>query len=131
MTSNSRSGDAVPGRPVSEMPTLRGVVRAHKGVSVAVLAVVVFVVALAVAMAVASSDAKPALLTDASTCSQWSSAGRAQQTAYSRRYIGERADGGFLTVTAVTSAIHADCVTAAYLGESDDVSIVAALKHAF
>jgi hypothetical protein len=131
MTSNSRSGDAVPGRSVYEMPTLWGVVRAHKRISAAVLAALVVIVGLAVAAAVASSHAKPTALTDASTCSQWSSAGRATQTAYSRRYIGEHADAGFLTVAGVTSAIHADCVTAAYLGESDDVSIVAAIKHAF
>jgi hypothetical protein len=131
MSTGGQPGDAPAGSPGYGLPSLRSFVLAHKGISAAVIALLVVAVGLTVAITVASSDARPAPLTDASTCSQWSSAGAALQAAYSRRYISEHADGGFLSVAAVTSAIHADCVTAAYLGESDDVSVVAALKHAF
>ncbi len=92
----------------------------------AVLAAVI----LTVAMTVFSSGASAGALTRSSTCTQWSSANHAQQSAYSRRYIGEHAESGFLSVSNVTSAIDRDCLTAAYLGESDDVSVAGAIKHA-
>ncbi len=131
MTTASRTGDAPPSRPVPELPTLRGLVLAHRRLSAAVVLLLVVVVGLAVAMTLASSQAKAGALTDASTCTQWSSAAGAQQMAYSRHYIDQHGGAGFLSAAALTSTIRSDCVRAAYLGESDDVSVVGALKHAF
>lgn len=131
MSLGSGSGDASPDRPGYEFPTLRGFVRGHKAISAAVIGLVLIAVAFTVAAAVLGSSARASALTDASTCSDWSSAGPALQTAYSRRYIAEHGGAGFLSVAALTSAIRTDCATAAYLGESDDLSVVAALKHAF
>jgi hypothetical protein len=131
MTVNTRSDGAPPAPPTLELPTLRGFVRAHRLVCSAVVALVTVAIAFTVVTAVSSSPSSAGALSDASTCSQWASASSAQQTAYSRLYINEHSDAGFLSVPAVVSAIHADCVSAAYLGESDDVSVVAALKHAF
>ncbi len=88
-------------------------------------------VIVTVAMAVFSSNASAGALMGSSTCTQWSSANHALQSAYSRRYIGAHAENGFLSVSTVTSAIDRDCVTAAYLGESDDVSVAGAIKHAY
>ena len=65
--------------------------------------------------------------------SAWSSATSAQQTAYAHLYITEHASSvsGGLGTANVASTINGDCNHAAYLGEADDVSIVAALNHAF
>ena len=131
MTVNTRSDGARPAPPAFEVPTLRGAIRAHKRLFAAAMVVVIVAVGFTVLTTVFSSPSSAGPLSDASTCSQWSSATTAQQTAYSHLYINEHRDAGFLSVPAVTSAIHSDCVTAAYLGESDDVSVVAALNHAF
>jgi len=84
-------------------------------------------------VAAALPSAKAGALSDSSTCSAWSSATSAQQTAYAHLYITEHASsvGGGLGTANVASTINGDCNHAAYLGEADDVSIVAALNHAF
>ena len=128
MTSDSPSGGA---RSAYQAPSLRGVVLAHKRVAALVIGLVLFVIGLVVGPAVVGSSQPAAALTDASTCSQWSAAGAAQQRAFVRLYITEHGGAGFLSPAALTATIQKDCVTAAYLGESEDMSIVGALTHAF
>ncbi len=128
MTIDSPSGDAP---SAYQPPTLRGLIRGHRRISALVVAVLVLVVGLAVTLTVVGSHQRPAALTDASTCTQWSAAVPAQQSAYAQLYITEHGGAGFLSATALRSTIHQDCVRAAYLGESDDLSLVGAIDHAF
>lgn len=113
------------------LPSLREVVARHRRISALVIATVTLLVALTAVSAVSKPSRAP--LTDASTCSTWTSADRRQQTAYAERYIQEypasRIAG--LGQAGVQSLISRDCRRAAYLAESDDISVVAALAHAF
>ena len=72
-------------------------------------------------------------LSDSSTCSEWSSASQAQQNAYSHLYVNEY--GALLSIrpdaVRIESAIDRDCTHAAYLGESDDLSVYAAIRHQY
>lgn len=114
-----------------EWPNVRTIVRRHKAATAGAIAVVLVLIGVMVAAALPS--AKAGALSDSSTCSAWSSATSAQQTAYARLYItqhGSSVSGG-LGTRDVESTITGDCNHAAYLGEADDVSIVAALNHAF
>lgn len=96
-------------------------------------AIAILVVMVGVTAAAAVSSDSPATLTDASTCTQWSSAPQAQRAAYSQLYLNEHgpAGSGVSDAETVQAAIGAACVRAAYLGESDDLSVTQAIKHHF
>lgn len=114
-----------------ERPTLRGVMRRHKGASAVAIVVVVLLVAFTVAAAVSSSST--AALSDSTSCTQWVAARPEQQNAYSQLYLKEHGalSSGASGPATVRSAITSACSQAAYLGESDDVSVLAAVRHDF
>jgi len=99
----------------------------HKRETAAVIVVVVLLVAFTAASALSSSRASA--LSDASTCSEWASAGQSQQAAYARLYVTEYRSSR--STGSVESALSSACTHAAYLGEADDISLVAAMNHAF
>jgi hypothetical protein len=112
-----------------EAPSIKAIILRHKAASAAAVAIVLVLVGAMVAAALPS--AKAGALSDSSTCSAWSSATGAQQTAYARLYVNERLGGANRHVGTIKAALNGDCNHAAYLGEADDVSVVAALNHAF
>ncbi len=109
-------------------PSLKTIILRHRRATAA--AIVVVVVLIGVMAAAALPSAKAGALADSSSCSQWTSATAAQQSAYAHLYITEHVSSA-LSAGNVESAINTDCNHAAYLGEADDISIVAALNHAF
>lgn len=115
----------------SDRPTLRGVIVRYKGASAVVAVVVLLLVAFTAAAAVSSSS--NAALSDSTSCSQWASATGSQQNTYAQLYFAEH--GGLPNAandpTGIRSAINSACAEAAYLGESDDVSVLAASRQNF
>ncbi len=101
----------------------------HKGASAVAIVVVVLLVAFTVAAAITGSS--NAALSDSTSCSQWVSSRQAQQNAYAQPYLKEHGapSSGVRSADGVRSTITSTCTQAAYLGESDDVSVVAAIKH--
>jgi hypothetical protein len=114
-----------------DRPTLRGVILRYKAASAAVIVVLLVLVAFTAAAAVSSSST--AALSDSTSCSQWASASEARQSSYSQLYLSEHGGlaSGANDPTSIRSAISGACSQAAYLGESDDVSVLAAVRHDF
>ncbi len=112
-----------------EAPSIKAIILRHKAASAAAVAVVLVLVGVMVAAALPS--ARAGALADSSTCSAWSSATGAQQAAYARLYVNEHLAGAGRHAGAIEAALNTACNHAAYLGEADDVSVVAALNHAF
>lgn len=104
-------------------------IRRYKAASAGALVALMALALTIVASAFSNSSAIP--LKDSTTCSEWSVATAAQRSAYAQLYIGEHAGAGALAPDGVVSAINADCTHAAYLGEADDLSVLAALQHAY
>jgi hypothetical protein len=132
MTTNSASGDAPASRPsVRERLTLRTVMSRHKGASAGAIALLFVLVAVTVSPAFLSSSG--GALSDSTSCSGWGSASQAQQTAYSHLYLNEHGalPSGARDPNSIKSAVSNACIQAAYLGEADDVSVVAAIKHQY
>ena len=111
--------------------SITSVMLAHRRVSAGAVVFVLLVVAVTIVTTVSSPSR--AALSDAATCSEWGAATPAQKIAYSHVYINEY--GAFANTIrnadAVEAAINKSCVRAAYLGEADDVSVLASLRHAF
>jgi hypothetical protein len=132
MTTNSASGDAPASSPtVRERLTLRTVMSRHKGASAGAIALLFVLVAVTVSPAFLSSSG--GALGDSTSCSGWGSASQAQQTAYSHLYLNEYGalPSGARDPNSIKSAVSNACIHAAYLGEADDVSVVAAIKHQY
>jgi hypothetical protein len=116
---------------VDERWPLTSLLRRHPRVTAASLLVVAAAVAVTILTTV--SDPHPQPLRDAASCSQWAAASRAEQLAYSHLYIDEY---GRVADTArhaadVRAQIGRACTHASYLGEADDITILAALRHSF
>lgn len=96
-----------------------------------IAAIVVAMIVLTVLTSV--SGGKGGALTDSTSCTQWASSSASQQNAYAQLYLNEHGalPNGQGTVATVRSDINDECVRAAYLGESDDVTVVAAVNRAF
>jgi hypothetical protein len=111
--------------------TLLALARRHPRMAAASLALVSGLVAVTILTTVASP--RRAALSDAASCSQWAAATPAQQTAYAHLYIDEygRTADTAAHAAAVRRAIDRACTHASYLGEADDVSILASLRKAF
>lgn len=109
-------------------PSLKAIILRHKRATAGAIALVVVLLGVMAAAALPSAKAGP--LADSSSCSAWTSASAAQQTAYAHLYISEHVSAA-PAPGSVESAINSACNHAAYLGEADEVSIVAALNHAF
>lgn len=110
-------------------PSLKKLILAHKRATAGVIAVVVVLVGVMVAAALPS--AREVSLSDSSTCSAWGSASQAQRSAYARLYVAEYANTGARDQDTTEADLNSDCTHAAYLGEADDISLVAAMNHAF
>ncbi len=133
MTTDSDPAAAVsgPGSSDQQRLTLRSLILRHKRASAALVGVLLVVIAVTVVTTISNPSRQP--LSDSATCSQWAAAAPAQKIAYSHVYINEY--GAFpntdRAATAVEMAIDKDCTRASYLGEADDVSILASLRHAY
>jgi len=112
-----------------EVPNIKAFILRHKAATGATVAIVLVLVGVMVAAAL--PNARAGALSDSSTCSAWGSATGAQQAAYARLYVNEHLAGAARDAGTVETALNAACNHAAYLGEADDVSVVAALNHAF
>lgn len=122
-----------PAAGASDYPRLSitSLMRAHRRASAGAIVFVLLVVAVTIITTVSSPSR--AALSDSATCSEWGAATAAQKIAYSHVYINEY--GAFANTArnadAVEAAIDKSCIRAAYLGEADDVSVLASLRHAF
>jgi hypothetical protein len=131
MAANSEPDAAAPGSSASPPWSLMSLIRAHRRASAGAIVFVLLVVAVTIVTTVSSPTRAP--LSDSASCSQWAAATPAQKIAYSHVYINEY--GAFANTNrnadAVEAAIDKSCVRAAYLGEADDISVLASLRHAF
>ncbi|MGH2866318.1 MAG: hypothetical protein ACRDNK_01950 [Solirubrobacteraceae bacterium] len=111
--------------------SVKALLRAHKPASAAGLVLLVLVVAVMAAPAFSSSSAGP--LTDATSCSEWTSTSQAQRNDYARRYLTEHVSllGKVPAAGSIESAISAGCTRAAYLAEGDEVTVIGAIKHQY
>jgi hypothetical protein len=105
--------------------------RRHPRACAASIALVVVLVAVTLLTTVSSPHRQP--LSDSASCSQWAAATPSQQTVYSHVYIDEY--GRFANTAGhaatVRAAIDKACTRASYLGEADDITVLASLRHAF
>jgi hypothetical protein len=131
----TRNGD-VGGTAASEASsderwTIASLMRRHARVTAGSLIVVLALIAATLVTSVSDPHRQP--LSDSATCSQWAAATPAQKIGYSHVYIDEY--GNFANTAseaaAVKTAINRACTHASYLGEADDVTIIASLRHAF
>lgn len=113
------------------LPSLRELMVRHKLIAGGLLLAVVLVVA-ATAVTVLSKPG-PSVLADSSTCSAWSAANQVQRSDYARLYISEHPGTKISALgrSRLQLLINADCTDSAYLGESADISLIAAINHAF
>jgi hypothetical protein len=130
-TDTDPGGSPAPGADADARWTLSALIRRHTRVSAASLALVIVLVATTILTTI--SNPHRASLSDAASCSQWSAGTPSQQIAYSHLYIDEHGRVADSTAEAalVRTEIDRACTHAAYLGEADDVSIIASLKDAF
>ncbi len=122
-------GTASRGHTRPDRLTLRGIMARHKGASAVAIAVGVLLVAFSVAAAVSSSS--NAALSDSTSCTQWEGASQALQNGYAQLYPKEHGalPSGVRSAGGVLSTVTSTCTQAGYLGESDDVSVIAAIHH--
>jgi Flp pilus assembly pilin Flp len=130
-TNSDPGGPAAPGPSEVEHWTLTALVRRHRRATGVSIALVLAVVAVTILTTVSHASRQP--LSDSANCSQWAAATSAQKIAYSHVYIEEygRYANTASRAAAVTVAINRACTEASYLGESDDLSILAGLRHSF
>jgi hypothetical protein len=130
MYTNSAPGDTGGSGPTAE-PGVSALILAHKRAAAVVVAIVLFAIAITVVPALAGSNS--GALNDATTCSQWAAASAGQKSAYAQRYLDEYGSfsGAGRNLNAVQNTITQRCVRAAYLGEADDVSVLAAVRRDF
>jgi hypothetical protein len=135
---NSDPGSSAPsGNPAASGPTagdrwtFRSFVLAHKRVAVGSIVVLLVVIVVTIVTTVSSPSRQP--LSDAASCTQWAAGTSAQKVAYSHLYINEygRFANTAPNAAAVETAINKACIKASYLGEADDMSVLAGLRHAF
>lgn len=107
------------------------IVSRHKRASAGAIALVLVLVAVTVVPALLSTSG--GVISDSTSCSGWGSASQAQQTAYSHLYLNQHGvlPSGARDADSVKSAVSKACIQAAYLGEADDVSVIAAIKHQY
>jgi hypothetical protein len=111
--------------------SISALITEHKRVAAAIVGVFVLMIAVTVVPALAGSS--PGAISDSATCSQWAAAPSAQQTAYGHLYLKEYRPAPDTAANAaeVAETISKACVRAAYLGEGDDLSVLAAFRHDF
>lgn len=116
---------------VNERWTLTSLLRRHPRVTAASLLVVAAAVAVTILTTV--TNPRPQPLANSASCSQWAAATRGEQLAYSHLYINEY--GRFANTVRRADEVRAEigraCTHASYLGEADDITILAAERHSF
>jgi len=130
--SSARSGNpAAAGSSADHRWTLTALVLGHKRFAAGSIVVVLALIAATIVTTVSSPSRQP--LSDSASCTQWAAGTPAQKIAYSHLYINEygRFPNTARYATAVEAAINKACTTASYLGEADDISVLASLRHAF
>jgi hypothetical protein len=127
MATNSAPGDGASSGSTAE-PGLWPLIIRHKQVAAAVLVVFVLGIAVTVIPGLVGSNSGP--LSDSTTCAEWAAASSSQKSAYVQLYLDEYGSfsGAGRTAAAVQSAISRGCVHATYLGEADDLTVVAAVR---
>jgi hypothetical protein len=103
----------------------------HKRVAAGSIALVLALIAVTIVTTVSSPRREK--LSDSASCTQWAAGAPAQKIAYSHLYINEygRFPNTAHYAAVVKVAINKACTQASYLGEADDVSVLASLRHAF
>ena len=104
---------------------------AHKRVTAASLVIVLALVVVTIVTTVSNPRRQP--LSDSATCSQWAAGTPAQKIGYSHLYINEygRVPNTVREARAVETSINKACTKASYLGEADDLSVLAGIRHEF
>jgi hypothetical protein len=99
----------------------------HKRVS---LAVTVLVVAFGAALVPAVLTSGSWKVRDSSSCSTWSSANQAQQTAYTRMFVKEHGPlpNGARSPAGIEAAINSGCTAAFAYDEADTVNVTQAIN---
>lgn len=103
----------------------------HRLISAAALLVVAVLAGTVVAAGATKSRGTP--LSDSATCTDWRSATVTQQLAYAQSYVNTHPPltSSAWDAASVRGLLNTDCRHAAYLGETDEVDLVGALKHEF
>ena len=111
--------------------TLTSLALRHKRVAAGSIVLLVALIVATIVTTVSSPSREP--LSDSASCTQWAAGTPAQKLAYSHLYINEygRSPNTAHYAAAVETAINKACTRASYLGEADDVSVLASLRHAF
>jgi hypothetical protein len=106
-------------------------IASHKRAAAAIVGVFILMIAITVVPSLASPSAGS--LGDSSTCSRWEAAASSQQTGYGHLYLKEYRPAPDTAANAneVAQTISRACVQAAYLGEADNLSVIAAFRHEF
>jgi hypothetical protein len=119
---------AAPADRAGEVWTTRALFARHKLVGLSAVALVLLLLAIIVGGVLASS---PAVVTDSSTCSTWSSANQTTQHAYAVRYVREHGPlrGGVTAPASVVAAINVGCTQAFNNDVQDDVTLVHAVQQ--
>ncbi len=114
-----------------ELWTVRGLLARHKRAALGVAAVVVVMLALTIVPLLGSRTG--AVLSDATTCSEWGSANQDQHAAYARLYVREHGalPHGGTSPTRVIAAVNAGCTQAYDLDVSDTATVVQAISGKF
>ena len=111
----------------STQPSLRRFLLRHRFLSLSAAAVIV-VLAGFTALGIATSHSAP--LSDATTCTRWSSAHQGQQDAYAALYLREHAalPSGARDTLSVEGAIDKSCVQAFSSDDEDRVTLLQAAQ---
>jgi hypothetical protein len=130
-TSARSGGSAAAGSSADHRWTLTALVLGHKRVAAGSIVVVIALIAVTIFTTVSSPSRQS--LSDSASCTQWAAGTPAQKIAYSHLYINEygRFPNTARYAAAVETAIDTACTKASYLGEADDISVLASLRHAF
>jgi hypothetical protein len=113
-----------------EPPTLRGLIRAHKRGSAAVLGILILLVAIILISDLSSQGGR---ITDSSACSVWSSATARQRDAYAALYVKEYGSlpSGAADAGTIEGVIDAGCTQAYGFDEADTVTVLQAVRHRY
>jgi hypothetical protein len=111
--------------------TVTALVLAHKRVAAGSIVVLLALIVVTIVTTVSSPSRQP--LSASASCTQWAAGTPAQKIAYSHLYINEygRVPNTARSAAAVETAINKACIKASYLGEADDISVLASLRRAF
>ena len=113
-----------------ELWSVRALVARHKLAGLGAAALIAVTLAM---ILVAVIGSRGGAVSDATTCTQWSSANQSRQTAYARLYVREHGAlaGGATSTGSVIAAINTGCNQAFDEDVSDNVTVVQAISGSF